>query len=242
MANHAQALSIASTAVRQFDNLYSLNDLHKAAGGDKKHQPSLFVRLEQTQALIAEINHSTDSQSAYKSINGGKNRGSYACKEIVYAYAMWISPKFTLEVIRTFDALHGNQIASHLINHTQQQQIKEAVNQLAYRANRTHQGIWRDFYNTFQIPRYQELPAERFNDAMHWLTGGTIIEPRPMSAEETIERIFAPNGSPLSPEFIARLGQACFARLYGTASFYKAKSQGLHPQVGFGHGINKDIL
>ena len=38
-------------------------------------------------------------------VRGGLNQGTYAVKQIVYAYAMWISPSFNLKVINTFDAL-----------------------------------------------------------------------------------------------------------------------------------------
>lgn len=57
-------LQILSQSIRTFENLYALNDLHIASGGKSKHQPSNFVRLDTTKALIAEIEK--DNQHALK--------------------------------------------------------------------------------------------------------------------------------------------------------------------------------
>ena len=96
-------LSIYSKDIRLLDGLYSLNDLHKAAGGNSKHKPNNFLRVEQTKELVTEIEQVSDMRLALKTVHGGTSRGTYACKELVYAYAMWISAKFHLLVIRAFD-------------------------------------------------------------------------------------------------------------------------------------------
>ena len=100
-------LQILSQSIRTFENLYALNDLHIASGGKSKHQPSNFVRLDTSKALIAEIEK--DNQHALKIIRGGNFQGTYACEELVIAYAMWISPQFHLVVLRAFLAMHRNQ-------------------------------------------------------------------------------------------------------------------------------------
>ena len=100
-------LQILTQSIRTFENLYALNDLHIVSGGKSKHQPSNFVRLDTTKALIAEIEK--DNQHALKIIRGGNFQGTYACEELVIAYAMWISPKFHLIVLRAFLAMHRNQ-------------------------------------------------------------------------------------------------------------------------------------
>lgn len=90
---------------------FRLNDLHKASGGEKRHQPSDWLRIQQTKELIQEIINSGKSRSLMpvKSTEGRKG-GTFVTKELVYAYAMWVSPAFHLHVIDTFDALVTGQI------------------------------------------------------------------------------------------------------------------------------------
>lgn len=101
-----QIITIANTSIQQdTEGRFSLNDLHKAAGGEERHKPANFVRLDSTQALIAEIDRCSEASNALHVRQGGTRQGTYVVKELVYAYAMWISPKFHLQVIRTFDAI-----------------------------------------------------------------------------------------------------------------------------------------
>lgn len=105
-------LTILNNSIRNIDNLYSLNDLHKASGGADKHSPFRFMRNEQTKDLISEINSQTPNLVASKIIRGGSDltvRGYWVCEELVLSYAMWISPKFHLIVLRAFLAMQRNQ-------------------------------------------------------------------------------------------------------------------------------------
>ena len=105
-------LTILKTSIRQSDNLYSLNDLHIASGNDPKHRPTYFVKNQQTQDLVNEIERCENSHIAIKVVKGGRNpelQGTWICEELVLSYAMWISPKFHLIVLRAFLAMQRNQ-------------------------------------------------------------------------------------------------------------------------------------
>ena len=102
----SQLLVIDGVSVRRdIFGRYCLNDLHRAAGAQDKHKPAFWLRNEQTEQLISELQISnSETPDPVSVIRGGKEQGSYVCKELVYSYAMWISPQFSLRVIRTFDA------------------------------------------------------------------------------------------------------------------------------------------
>ena len=106
----SESIVIANSTIRQQDGLYCLTDLHRASGGKAKSQPSYFLRTQQTQDLVNKINHSANMQSAVRVINGGENRGTYVCKQLVIAYGAWVNPDFHLLVLNTFlDAAEPKQ-------------------------------------------------------------------------------------------------------------------------------------
>lgn len=93
-------ITIANTIIRQdHAGRFCLNDLHKAAGAQKKHRPSEWLRNKQTQELIEEI-----SIAGITAIETSQKIGTFSCRDLVYAYATWISPAFFLKVIRAYDA------------------------------------------------------------------------------------------------------------------------------------------
>ena len=109
-------LMVAGTEIHQGqDGRFSLNDFHRAAGGEKRHAPNEWLRNSQAQELVEEVGKpgypGLDGKAgitALRVVRGGRSPGTYVCKELVYAYAMWISPVFSLNVIRTFDSVAAN--------------------------------------------------------------------------------------------------------------------------------------
>lgn len=135
-------LVVSDITIGLTDGLYSLNDLHKASGGEDRHKPTNFLRLESTAELVgvltaeldgdaqkraSEQNQAFISDKVVRVVKGGVGQqGTFVCKELVYAYAMWISPAFNLRVIRAFDVL----ASSHFIPQTYPEALRAYADEL----------------------------------------------------------------------------------------------------------------
>lgn len=63
-----------------------------------------------TVILVEELERQLTGNAVIKKT--GRYGGTYAVRELVYAYAMWISPEYHFKVIRTCDALNVTEILS----------------------------------------------------------------------------------------------------------------------------------
>lgn len=175
IVSDSTALTIAGVVVRQHNGLFSLNDLHKAAGGEENFKPAFFLRNDQTKALIAEIAKGADLH-LFLNATKGRNGGTYACRELVIAYAAWISAAFHLKVIRVFLAVTAPQPTPYTVqpgdtlNEAQQIALRAMLESnvkrlpLEKRGEAMRQG-WSKLKSHFKVP-YRQIPASEFEEAL----------------------------------------------------------------------------
>ena len=189
------ALIIGSTSVRQVGGLFSLNDLHRAAGGEDRHQPAFFMRRDETQELIAEICSADPQIKASETVRGrGKAQGTYACRELVIAYAAWISAAFHLQVIRVFlaqaapGARSGQMDLDYdRISPAQAQDLREIVQAIVDAGIQKHAETWARFQKKFRVNSYLELPAARHTEARQYLIAKLPQGYAPSIVDETTQ-------------------------------------------------------
>ncbi len=169
-------LTILNQEIKIRDGLFSLNDLHRASGEAEKHKPSRFMRLDSTKDLIAEINSENNQRPdmvlAFKSFRGGKTPGTYVCKELVYSYAMWISAKFSLLVIRTFDQLANKTPEQPKIGKTDSDDrvpLRNAVSKLVSSKGLLYPDAYTLVHQHFGIKHIDELTYEQIPQAVEYV-------------------------------------------------------------------------
>lgn len=177
---NTQPLIVGDFSIRQDqDGRYSLNDLHKAGGDLRKDRPGFFLENEKTQELIAVIDGENydagNPASCKKAVNivrgRGKEQGTYVVKELVYSYAMWISAKFHLMVIRAYDAMvMQTKVNSRQVISPEQ---KDTLHKIVDHKVNGNQGlraqVWTRHNRHFKINSYHELLAIHFEDAVKYL-------------------------------------------------------------------------
>jgi len=100
---------------------FNVKNLWQANGAKKAKQSSDWLRLEGTKELIKHssmdgILGAFESQVLILTTGDKSLHGTYMTKELCYAYAMWLSPKFYFLVVRTFDSLANATTTQEVID------------------------------------------------------------------------------------------------------------------------------
>ena len=177
------AISICNTSIRQFNGLYSLNDLHQASGGQDKHSPRRWLQNQQTIDLANEC-----EKDGKSSILKKQGFGTFVCKELVIHYAMWISPSFSLQVIRCFlDTVSGSQPKLAQTTVADRTPLRQAVSALVGRCGFDYSAAYHLVHQRFGVGSIEEIAVEDLPEAVeyvHMLTVygamyGEVLEKQP---------------------------------------------------------------
>lgn len=185
------AISVANVAIRQFDNLYSLNDLHKASGGENRHKPSLWANNNQTLDLIAEI-----EKAGIPAIQKKQGLGTFVSKELVVHYGMWISPAFSLKVIRAFldtqEDVSGSPKLETQTTIDERRGLVDAVKLLVARCGIDYSAAYRMVHQRFGVAHIDQIAAPLLPAAVAYVHS-LVLQGRPLVDEvelETVPKLF----------------------------------------------------
>ena len=166
-------ISVANVAIRQFDNLYSLNDLHKAAGGENRHKPSLWANNNQTLDLISEI-----EKAGIPAIQKKQGLGTFVSKELVVHYGMWISPAFSLKVIRAFldtqEDVSGSPKLETQTTIDERRGLVDAVKLLVSRCGIDYSAAYRMVHQRFGVAHIDKIAAPLLPAAVAYVHSLTL--------------------------------------------------------------------
>lgn len=181
---YAPQITILDQAINMIDGLYSLNDMHRASGSDKKYQPAFFMRNKETKDLVDELKSEYSSSAnmqnkePVRAVRGiqkdNKPQGTYVCKELVYRYAMWISPKFALLVIRTFDKLATGELKVQPTGYStvvDRKPLVSTVNEFCGKTGAIYSDVWKMIHQRFGLISVHEMTVEQVPQAIDYMHG-----------------------------------------------------------------------
>ena len=163
-------IAIAVLSFICFGQLAHTNHLRGKLQEAESKCTAKIQEIEQNIMMLKSENHNS---GAINVIRGrGKDQGTYVVEDLVYSYAMWISAKFHLMVIRAYRSqvmewmIGGKQTISpeqcgilYNIVHTRAGDNKNTIVQM-----------WSRLKNHFKYSAsYRELRAIHFEDAKHYL-------------------------------------------------------------------------
>lgn len=168
-----KAVSVANISIRQFGDLYSLNDLHKASGGQDKHSPRRWLQNKQTADLIAEI-----EIDGIPSIQKKQGLGTFVSKELVVHYGMWISPAFSLKVIRAFldtqEEVSGSTKLETQTTIDERRGLVDAVKLLVVRCGIDYSAAYRMVHQRFGVAHIDQIAAPLLPAAVAYVHSLTL--------------------------------------------------------------------
>lgn len=162
-------VSVANIQIGQFDNLYSLNDLHRAAGGLEKHKPANWLRNQQTTDLIAEL-----EKAQIRAIQKKQKLGTFVCKELVVHYGMWISPAFSLKVIRAFLDTQEDVSGSPKTTADERTGLRQAVSALVGKCGIDYSSAYSMVHQRFGVEHIDQIAAPLLPSAIAYVHALTL--------------------------------------------------------------------
>ena len=169
-AEKMNLIQISNVSIHQHNGLYSLNDLHRASGGEDKNAPRRWLQNQQTIDLIKQC-----EIDGFPSILSKQGLGTFACKELICAYATWISPKFFLQVIRTFLAVQEQGSLKpdfHLTAQTtpdERKPLRDAVFALATQYGLAYSTAYKMVHQRFNVEAIEAIPAAQIPLAVEYV-------------------------------------------------------------------------
>lgn len=181
------SVQISNISIHQTENgLFSLNDLHRASGGEDRHAPRRWLQNIQTNDLIKEL-----EKDGKPSIQSKQRLGTFVCRELVIAYGMWISPKFALQVIQTFLAV-SDGIKPAKTTADDRTGLRQAVAALVGRKGIDYSSAYSMIHQRFNVEAIEDIPADKLPEAVayaHALTlhtglTGEVLDREPLSVPQ----------------------------------------------------------